>query len=196
MLKVLTGSLGVEDTLFLDFNVSRKRDPLSRGQKGEATDLGDSLAGRSDTLVSADQLPIGRLDSGLLSAHDSLLGGRGIVHFREVWGPRDFTSNFTHLNHYSLPPRTSIGCFTRGSVEEVWFILNGSGTARVGELEFDVQAHDFVFVAAGVMQGMRNQSDTESLDLLSVGALLLQSEWPHNPANPKDQGKPAPGPVM
>ena len=71
-----------------------------------------------------------------------------------------------------------------------------SGTARVGELEFDVRAHDFVFAAAGVMQGMRNQSDTESLDLLSVGALLLQSEWPHNPANPKDQGNPALGPVM
>ena len=83
------------DTFFLDFNCSRKRDPLSRGQAGEATDLGDSLADRSEnSLVSAEQLPIGRLDPGLLSPHISLLGGRGTVHYREVWGARDFTTNF------------------------------------------------------------------------------------------------------
>ena len=54
--------------------------------------------------------------------------------------------------------------------------LSGSGTARVGELKFDLQAHDFMFVAAGATQGMINQSDTESLELLSFGARLLQSE--------------------
>eukprot|EP01050_Picozoa_sp_SAG11_P004141 SAG11_NODE_257_length_11556_cov_8.547176_8_plen_349_part_00 len=178
-----------DETFFLDFNVSRVRDPHSRGQQGEATDLGDALANRSASLVSAEQLPIGRLDPTLLSPCASLLGGHGTVRFREVWGARDFSTNFTHLHHFSLPPHTSVGCFCREAVEEVWFVLSGRGVARVGELELELAPRDFVFVAAGRAQGMRNQSESEPLELLSVGALLAESEWPHEPVSPKGQGE-------
>jgi mannose-6-phosphate isomerase-like protein (cupin superfamily) len=39
-------------------------------------------------------------------------------------------------------------------VEEVWFVMRGSGTARVGSAELEIAARDFVFVGAGQEQGM------------------------------------------
>ena len=102
----------------------------------------------------------------------------------------------THLSHYLLPPRTSVGCFTRAAVEEVWFVLRGRGSARVGELELAVAARDFVFVGAGKQQGFRNASEDEDLELLSVGALLLESDWPHDPSQPKSGGEAVVGAAM
>eukprot|EP01051_Picozoa_sp_SAG22_P001504 SAG22_NODE_60_length_23423_cov_8.445250_8_plen_378_part_00 len=198
-------------TFFLDFNVSRNIDPVRKGQLGEATDLGDTLAGRSDQLVSAEQLPVGRLDRALLRTpaaraavedaagagggataaagrQGGVLGGQGPVLSREVWGARDFTTSFTHLSHFVLPPGTSLGKFTRATTEEVWFVIAGSGLAAVGDgtPDFQISTRQFVFVAAGQEQGFRNPSGAEApLELLAVGASILAP--PFDAADPKPE---------
>lgn len=63
----------------------------------------------------------GRFDRDLLEkmpAH----GGKGEIGFRQVWGPRDFKSNISHLHHLLLPPvitGTAAFCLLRAPSPDV-----------------------------------------------------------------------------
>ena len=123
------------ETRWFNFNVALARE-ATHGQTGDATDLGETdpraprgwacpLFPRINFLLCvADafarcrspnmackhrRLPTGRFDRSLLEPHVNAHGGKGEILFRQIWGPRDFRSNISHLHHLLLPPVRTIG---------------------------------------------------------------------------------------
>eukprot|EP01050_Picozoa_sp_SAG11_P003468 SAG11_NODE_196_length_12778_cov_6.887767_8_plen_52_part_00 len=48
-----------------------------------------------------------------------------------MWGERDFRSCFRFLRQYALPPHTTLGRYKRDRIEEVFFIMSGTGTITI-----------------------------------------------------------------
>ncbi len=121
-------------------------------------------------LESTDRLPVGRFDRALLKPRRHH-GGRGEVLFREVWGSRDFQTNFEYLCHVLLPPGTSVGYHRHEIVDEAYMIMNGSGRMTVDEETAEVVRGDAIPNNMGGAHGIFNHTD-EDLELFVVGVSL------------------------
>ena len=99
-------------------------------RKYDAFDLGDNRVG-----VSKDRVPVFmtmRLDRHLLKPMKGLHGGAGTVHYRRALSPEVFRTNWAYVDHLLLPPGTSLGKHRHEGVEEVFYVMSGSGTFRLG----------------------------------------------------------------
>lgn len=121
-------------------------------------------------LESTDRLPVGRFDRALLKPRRHH-GGKGEVLFREVWGSRDFTTNFEYLCHILLPPDTSVGYHRHDLVEEAYMIMNGRGRITVNDETEEVVRGDAAPNLIGSAHGIYNHAD-EDLELFVVGVSL------------------------
>lgn len=150
------------DTLFFNFHcVDPTREPAHE-------DYNDDRVGVP--LESTDRLPIGRFDRSLLTpvrCH----GGKGEVLFREVWGTRDFTTNFEHLSHILLPPGASVGYHRHDTIEEAYMIMNGRGRVTVDDETEEVGRGDAIPNRLGGSHGIYNHTD-EDLEMFVVGVSM------------------------
>ena len=147
------------DTLFFNFQCY----DISREARSE--DFGDDRVGVA--LESTDRLPVGRFDRSLLvpvRCHE----GRGEVGFREVWGTRDFSTNFEYLNHLLLPPGASVGYHRHDGVQEAYIIMSGSGRVTVNEETAEVVRGDVIPNRLGGAHGICNHGAAD-LELFVVG---------------------------
>lgn len=147
------------DTLFFNFQCY----DVSREASSE--DFGDDRVGAP--LESTDRLPVGRFDRSLLvpvRCH----GGRGAVGFRQVWGTRDFSTNFEYLNHLLLPPGASVGYHRHEGVQEAYVIMSGSGRVTVDDETAEVVRGDVIPNRLGGAHGIYNHGAAD-LELFVVG---------------------------
>jgi mannose-6-phosphate isomerase-like protein (cupin superfamily) len=108
----------------------------------DSFDLGDSRIG-----VPKDPIPVfmsARLDGSDLKPVAGLHGGTGTVQYRRLFGPDVFLTNWAYVDYLAIPAGASEGKHWHRGVEEVYYVLSGSGRVAVGDETVDIQAGDAV----------------------------------------------------
>ena len=126
--------------------------------------------------VPKDKIPVFvtmRLERSLLQPIDRYYGGKGTVHYRRALSPEVFTTNWAYVDHLVIPPGASTGKRKHREVEEVYYVINGSGAARVNDESAEVQKGDAIPMRLGDEQSFANDSNAD-LELLIIGVARVK----------------------
>ena len=105
-------------------------------------DLGDPRIG-----VPKDPIPVfmsARLDGSVLQPVAAFHGGTGTVKYRRLFGPDVFLTNWAYVDHLVIPAEAADGKHWHGGVEEVYYVLGGSGRVVVGDETVEIHRGDAV----------------------------------------------------
>ncbi len=138
-------------------------------------DFHDSLT--TQTLVSPPPFPWTLLDRALLRPVEGFHGGVGTIRMRRTWDPDSFLTPWYAVDHLLLPPGTSVGNHTCNNVEEVFYILSGTGTVTVNGRTWGVGLYDAIPCTLGDTIGLINGSGTD-LELVILTVAMDKREDP------------------
>jgi quercetin dioxygenase-like cupin family protein len=159
---------------WLYFAVAMERD------KWDAVDFGETLENR--TVESPAPFLWTVLDRRLLKPAPNAHGGKGEILFRRCWDKDSFKTNWEFIDHCILPPGTSIGYHQHNIIEEVYYLVSGSGRVTVNDTTWDVKAGDAIPCTSGDSHGLYNNSKGE-IELVVFSAALKKGA-----RNEKDRG--------
>ena len=148
-----------EPLRWLNFAVSR-----TKGQ-GDAFDLGDPRVG-----VIQDRIPVfvfSQLKKETLLADKHPYAGNGAL-YRRALGPEVFNTNWNHVDHVIIPAGKSAGPRQLEGIEEVYYVINGSGNLTAGSSSVSFAKDDTFTGLAGESITLSN-TGKEDLELLVVG---------------------------
>ncbi|MGH9404036.1 MAG: cupin domain-containing protein [Terriglobia bacterium] len=151
---------------FMNINVSAVK------EKYDAFNLSDARIG-----VPLDPIPVFmtmRLDKELLRPIEGYLGGQGAARYRRALRPEVFLTNWSYMDHLLLPPGTSEGRHRHTGVEEIYYVMNGSGEAQVNEETAAIRSGDAVPVRLGEAHAFRNNGSRD-LEIMIIG--IAAQKW-------------------
>lgn len=134
--------------------------------KYDASDLEDDRVG-----VPLDQKPVFitmRLYRDLLKPQPQMNGGKGTVMYRRALTPEVFFSNWAYMDHVVVPAGASIGAHRHAGVEEVYYVMNGSGVAKVNDESAPIAKGDAVPLALNDMHAFENNGSGD-LEFMIIG---------------------------
>jgi len=140
--------------------------------KYDNIDYGDDLS--KAVVESPAPFLWGNLDRILLNPVSGAHGGAGTLLFRRIWSKPAFKTPWYFVDHCLLPPGTSIGYHQHNSIEEIYYIVEGSGLSTVNGLTFAVKAGDAIPCTVTDSHGIFNNSK-ENLEVMVVCAQYPQA---------------------
>ena len=158
---VILGPAGMEQTLV---NIGREKVRFLHVQV-ELGKAGGTVGVRVDSV-----------DAGKLSWRPAIHGGVGRMGTRHIWGPDDFASAWTFLDHAVLEAGGSVGCHYHDGLEECFLILEGEGYMTIGEETFSVKRGSVTFQGIGEGHGIYNPGP-EELDFLRIAVAVEGEEY-------------------
>lgn len=132
----------------------------------DASNLGDPRVG-----VPLDPIPqfiTMRLDRNLLRASDNFESGKGEVLYRRALGPSTFFTPWSYVDHLLLAPGASIGPISKQDMSEVFYVMNGEGSATIGTDTVPFKKGDAVPAALGESRKFVN-TGTTPLEFMVIG---------------------------
>ncbi len=129
-------------------------------------DLDDDRAGA--TLDAKPVFITLRLDRSLLRPSLAMNGGKGTVQYRRALPPEVFFTNWAYVDHLVAPTGASVGRHMHIGVEEFYYVIQGSGKARVNDETTPIAKGDAVPVLLNDVHSFEN-TGAGDLEFLIVG---------------------------
>lgn len=133
--------------------------------RGDAFDLGDSLIE-----VKLDKTPVfvsSRLEQDKLKLDQPTYKGKG-VSYRRVLSPEVFQTDWHHVDHVVIPASTATEARKLENLEEVYYVIKGSGSVTVGNQTVNIKTDDS-FIAGLGEEVFWTSSGNENLEILAIG---------------------------
>jgi mannose-6-phosphate isomerase-like protein (cupin superfamily)/heme-degrading monooxygenase HmoA len=151
--------------------------------RGDNFDLGDTRVGAA--LDPIPQFVSSQLKRESLKPNSNAYTGNGIL-YRRIFGPDIFSTAWDHVDHVVIPAGSTAKRQLEG-VEEVYYVIKGSGTLAIGSDSAPVDADDAFFGSLGEALTISNNAN-DDLELLVIGIATSKQKDPSRltaPVKPK-----------
>ena len=126
---------------------------------GVSVDLGNDLT--NQRLDSPAPFKWGLFDFSLLRKVGPAHNGAGKILNRRPWVDGNFSTTFKRIGHCVLPPGTSIGYHQHNCIEEIYYVMAGSGYMTVNDTTWEISAGDAAGCRRGESHGLYNHSNED-----------------------------------
>jgi len=143
--------------------------------RGENFDLGDTREG-----AKLDAIPVfvsSQMKKEAMRANN-MYPGTGVLYRRE-FGPDIFSTNWNHVDHVIIPAGATAGPRQLEGVEEVYYVMNGTGSLKIGNETAPITADDAFTAGLGETMQLQNTGTTD-LELLVIGIAAKDKKFQIN----------------
>jgi mannose-6-phosphate isomerase-like protein (cupin superfamily) len=150
----------------------------------DAFNLGDPLLG-----VPVDPIPqfiTMRFDRSLLKQVNNMHHGSGSVQYRRALQPAVFSTEWSYVDHLLIPPGSVVGPDAKADIAEVYYVLAGDGTVKVGSDSAEIHTGDAIPIHLGESKSFAGTGNGP-LEVMIIGVakdmaakdLLWATQSPH-----------------